>query len=330
LFNQVLATNPPENVRQNIESFLLLIESRRDRQAPRFTVTLASTVGADDNINSATSNVLIDTPLIGQIELSEDGQQLDDSFVNARITANYNYPFDRNHALEATLDLTHLDNFDTDQFDIDSLRGEVAYNWGSGSYRVSHGLAATTVNLDQNGFQKIVSLNSTWQRTLENGWYQSLGASYSRVNYETGTGSELNDLRDVNQTLLTAGLTKISGVYTHSVNLYAADEAPEFKAGDHNGRSFIGVAYSLLRRINSEHTAYLRASTQAVEHDSEHPVFFTTVREDDTDTLALGWLWQLQGNFMINAEASYTDSGSNIELFDYTRFKYQLGFRYRF
>ncbi|NKB31641.1 MAG: outer membrane beta-barrel protein [Pseudomonadales bacterium] len=69
---------------------------------------------------------------------------------------------------------------------------------------------------------------------------------------------------------------------------------------------------------------------QDVEHDSNHPVFFDTTREDDMETLALGWFWQLQRNLMITGEVSYTDNGSNIELYDYSRLKYQAGFRYQF
>ena len=130
LFNLVLDTDPPPNVQQNIEAFLLLIESRRETQSANINWTISSIVGSDDNINSATSNGLIDTPLIGQIELNPDGQETDDEFQNTTLQMSFNYPFTRDRALEVNLNLIHLDNFSTDQFDIDSLRGEVAYAWG--------------------------------------------------------------------------------------------------------------------------------------------------------------------------------------------------------
>lgn len=279
LFNQVLQSNPPANVQQNIEAFLLLIESRRDTQSPNISLTIASVIGADDNINSATSNGLVDTPLIGQIELNPDGQETDDSFNNTTITMNYIYPFTRDRSLQANLSLIHLDNFDTDQFDIDSLRGGIAYAWGSETNRFRHGATATKVNLDQNGFQKSMALNSSWQRTGNNGWYQSLSTAYTKIRYNTNNGGDLNDLRDVDQVLFTGGLTKITGPYTHSLNLYRADEDPEnSNNGEHNGRKFTGLAYSLLFRLNAQHTPFIRASIQDVNHDSEHPVFFDTKR----------------------------------------------------
>ena len=113
-------------MRQNIEAFLQLIEARRNQQDASFNWSIASVIGSDDNINSATSNGLVDTPLIGQIELDQAGQQTEDQFSNTKINLNYNYPFTRDRSLDVNVGLIHLDNFDTDQFDIDSLRGEVA------------------------------------------------------------------------------------------------------------------------------------------------------------------------------------------------------------
>lgn len=331
LFNLVMESNPPANVQQNIEAFLRLIETRRNARSATFNWTLSSSVGSDDNINSATSNGLIDTPLIGQIELNQDGQETDDNFSNSTISMAYSYPFTRDRSLDATVNLTHLDNFSTDQFDIDSLRGELAYNWGDNINRFKHGISATAVNLDGDGFQDVLALNSSWQHAGNNGWYQTLSGAYSQVRYDTGSDREANDLRDVNQVLITGGLTKMAGALTHSVNLYFADEDPENTTdGKHNGREFFGLAYSLLYRLNAQHTPYLRASIQDVDHDSEHPVFFNTTRSDDNESITLGWFWQIDRKLMVTGDISYTNNTSNIELFDYSRFRFQAGFRYQF
>jgi len=331
LFNTVLATDPPENVQQNIEVFLRLIETRRNTQSPTLNWTLSSVIGSDSNANSATSNGLIETPLIGQIELDPAGQETEDTFSNTTLSMIYSYPFTKDRALNFTLNLGHLNNFDTDQFDIDNLRGEIAYNWGNEVHRFKHGVSTGKVNLDQNGFQKSLALNTSWQRAGANGWYQSMSASYTQIRYDTNNNGALNDLRDVDQFLLTGGITKISGPLTHTVNLYAADEnAQASRAGDHNGRTFKGIAYSLLYRMNAQHTPFLRTSIQDVEHDSRHPVFFNTTRSGKTKSVTLGWFWQLGRNLMITSEAAFTDNQSNIPLFDFTRYKYQAGIRYQY
>jgi len=169
LFNAVLATNPPPNVQQNIQFFLQLIAARQNAQTPTLNWTVSPVIGSDSNANSATSNGLIDTPLIGQIELDPAGQETEDNFSNTTLTMAYQYPFTRDRSLNFNLNLSPLNNFDTDQFDIDNVRGELAYNWGNEAHRFKHGISTGKVNLDQNGFQKSLALDSSWQRAGANG-----------------------------------------------------------------------------------------------------------------------------------------------------------------
>ena len=169
LFNAVLATNPPPNVQQNIQFFLQLSAARQNAQTPTLNWTVSPVIGSDSNANSATSNGLIDTPLIGQIELDPAGQETEDNFSNTTLTMAYQYPFTRDRSLNFNLNLSPLNNFDTDQFDIDNVRGELAYNWGNEVHRFKHEISTGKVNLDQNGFQKSLALDSSWQRAGANG-----------------------------------------------------------------------------------------------------------------------------------------------------------------
>ena len=331
LFNQVLTSNPPANVRQNIEAFLQLIETHRNSREASWRWSLSSIVGSDDNINSATNNGLIDTPLVGQIELNQDGQQTEDNFSNTTAGLTFSYPLTRDSSLDANVNLSHADNFDTDAFDIDSVRASASYNWGNDKNKFRHGLSVSKVILDQNSFQDSLGLTSSWQRDAGQGWFQSVSATYSQIRFDTGNGGASAALRDIDQILLTGGLTKAAGALTHSLNLYHAVEDPENpNGGKHNGRSFTGAAYSLLYRMNPQHTPYIRASIQNVEHDSEHPVFFRTIRSDETKSLTAGWLWQVKQQISVTAEASFTDNTSNIVLFDFSRFRYQAGVRLNF
>lgn len=331
LFNQVLTSNPPANVRQNIEAFLQLIETRRNAREATWRWSLSSIVGSDDNINSATNNGLIDTPLVGQIELNQDGRQTEDNFSNTTAGLTFSYPLTRDSSVDVSANLSHADNFDTDAFDIDSIRTSVSYNWGNDKNRFRHGLSASKVILDQNSFQDSLAFTSSWQRDAGNGWFQSVSATYSQIRFDTDNGGPSAALRDIDQILITGGLTKIAGALTHSLNIYHAIEDPENpNGGKHNGRSFSGAAYSVLYSFNSIHTPYVRASIQDVEHDSEHPVFFRTIRSDETSSLTAGWLWQIRRQISITAEASYTDNASDIVLFDFSRFRYQAGIRLNF
>lgn len=79
IFSEVLATNPTQNVRANIEAFLQLIDQAQSSFDSILNFSLGINAGRDSNINSATELGVIDTP-IGDVTLSPGGQKIDDSF----------------------------------------------------------------------------------------------------------------------------------------------------------------------------------------------------------------------------------------------------------
>ncbi|MDP2141015.1 MAG: hypothetical protein Q8L20_09400 [Gammaproteobacteria bacterium] len=329
LFNQVMQTNPPQNVRDNIEAFLSLIESRRDSLRTTFTWSIAPTIGHDDNINSATSNGLIDTPLIGEIELNPDGLKTADSFADLTLGLAYKIPLTRDQSIDASINLNRHDNQSTNQFDMDYILGDVSYSYGGQTNRFRHSLQAQKVYLDKTAFQSTLRINNSWQHAGGNGWYQNLSASLSTTRFDDTTTSPRNHLKDTNQILVSGTLTKLTQSFTNSFTVfYAMDDAIE-SAGKHNGRSYYGIAHSTQWRINNRHTPYLRISLQETEHDTEHPVFFRDKRSDSTLSGTLGWQWQYSRRLSINSEMLFTEADSNIPLFEHTRFRYQAGFRFQ-
>ncbi len=329
LFNEVLATNPPENVRDNILAFLSLIEERKNTQQSTFSFSFAPTLGHDDNINSATSNGLIDTPLIGEIELNEEGLKTADDFTDIALNLGYKKPFTRDKSLDVALIANRHDNRSSDQYDIDFVLGDVSYGYGNSQNRFRHSIQLQTVFLDGTEFQNTYRLNNSWQRAGENGWYQGLSAALSTSrNPDTGT-SVNNDLKDTNQFLLSGSLTKLTANFTNTLTLFLANDRALHSAGKHNGRDYYGLAHSVLWRMNSHNTPYARLSYQTTEYASEHPVFFNDVRDDKNLSATLGWNWQYTERLYVNGEMSYYDTVSNIPLFEYSRFKYQVGVRFQ-
>ena len=329
LFNQVMRTNPPQNVRDNIEAFLNLIESRRENQRASFSWSIAPIIGRDDNINSATSNGLIDTPLIGEIELNEDGLKTEDSFLDLTLGMAYKKPITRDQTLDLALTLNRHDNLSTNQFDMDYILGDVSYSYGNQVNRFRHSLQAQKVLLDKEAFQSTMRLNNSWQRAVGRGWYQSLSASLSTTRFDNSDTAPRNYLKDSNQILISGTLTRLTPSFTNSFTVYYAQDDAQESAGEHNGRGYYGVAHSVQWRLNNRHTPYLRVSFQDTEHNAEHPVFFMDKRNDSTISGTLGWLWQYNRRLAISSEMLFTDADSNIPLFEHTRFRYQAGFRFQ-
>lgn len=329
LFNEVLTTNPPENVQDNIRAFLSLIEERRSSRKSTFSFAIAPVIGHDDNINSATSNGLIDTPLIGEIELNSEGLKTGDEFLD--VTANFAYkkPFSRDRALDLTLVANRHDNQSTDQFDIDYVLGDLSYGYGNQQHRFRHSLQVQSVFLDGARFQNTYRFNNSWQRAGENGWYQGLSAAMSTTRNVNTADSPLSELKDTNQILVSGSLTKLSEKFTNTFTLFYAQDNALASQGEHNGRDYYGLSHSVLWRLNGKHTPYARLSYQSTGYDATHPIFFNDVRDDDNVSAALGWTWQYSRRLSINSEMAYNDASSNIALFEYTRFKYQLGLQFQ-
>lgn len=329
LFNEVLESNPPANVQDNIRAFLSLIEQRRSSRKATFSFAFAPVIGHDDNINSATSNGLIDTPLIGEIELNSEGLKTADDFMDITANLAYKKPLSRDRSLDVTLIANRHDNQSTDQFDIDYGLGDLSYGYGNQQHRFRHSLQIQSVYLDGEHFQDTYRFNNSWQRAGNNGWYQGLSGALSTTRNVNTAASPLSELKDTNQLLVSGSLTKLSERFTNTFTLFYAKDNALAKQGEHNGRDYYGLSHSILWRLNGQHTPYARLSYQGTEYATEHPIFFNDVRSDGNISATLGWTWQYSSRLSVNTEIAYNDSSSNITLFEYTRFKYQLGLQFQ-
>ncbi len=329
LFNEVLASNPPPNVRSNIQAFLSLIDERKNNQRASFSFAISPVLGHDDNINSATSNGLIDTPLIGEITLDDEGLKTADDFSDLTLSLGYKKPITRDRSIDVTVIANRHDNRSGDQFDIDYALGDLSYSYGNNAHRFRHSVQAQKVYLDGKSFLDTYRFNNSWQRAGENGWYQSISGSISTTRNVNTRQAPNNDLKDTNQFLMSGSVTKLSQRFTNTLTVFYAQDTARDSEGEHNGRNFYGIAHSLLWRLNGQHTPYFRLSYQSTEYDDHHPIFFNDVRDDGNLSATLGWTWQYSRRLSFNSEMGYNDTSSNIPLFEYTRFKYQAGFNFQ-
>lgn len=330
LFTQVLETNPPANVQNNIRTFLALIEARRDEQHSSLTFTLSPTIGHDDNINSATTVGLIDTPVFGEIALSPEGLQTEDDFTDLTIGMFYKKPISRDKSFDVSLNLNHHDNLTTDTFDLSYALGDASYSYGNKNNRFRHSAQAQKAFLDSEAFQTTYRLNNSWQHAGSNGWYQSLAATLGTTRFDNSSSSSKNHWKDTNQVLVSLGLTKLTRSFTNGFTVFVGNDDAINNEGKHNGKQFQGVAYSVYWRVSSRHTPFARISAQQAKHDDRHPTFINDTRDDKTVSGTIGWVWQYSPKLSANIDTSYTDNNSNIPLFEYSRFKYQAGIRYQF
>lgn len=327
LFNEVLATNPEENVRSNIQAFLDEIDARERTIAGSFNWYINTNVGNDTNINSATELGVISTP-IGDVELNPNGQSIEDSFFDIGGGVSYVKPLSKTSSVNFSGSYNLHNNTDTNAFDIGVLAGEVSYAHLVNDLRLSYGARAQKVELDGEGFQHSTSLITTMQRNSDNGWSQALTGAYTAVRYDDDNNPSAG-LRDVNQWLLSGVLGKTMGNFNHTFSVYYGTEEERESAGKDNAQDFYGVAFSEQFQFRPNHIPYVRVSLHYSENKAPH-VFFGEVRDDDTLSTSMGWIWRARRNMNVTTDITYTDTDSSLDLYSYDRLKVQTGIRYQF
>ncbi len=328
LFNEVLATNPTPNVQTNIQAFLTEIDARESNLRGNFTWYVNSGIGNDSNINSATELGVIPTP-IGDVELSPNGQSIDDSYMDLGGGVTYTKPFSKTSGLTAAANYTQHNNFSTSDFDLDVFAADIGYaHIVQDTMRFSYGARAQRVNLDSEHFQDSTSLITSWQHSAGNGWSQALTGAYTRVRFDDSINRNAS-LRDVNQVLLSGVIGKTVGNFFHSVSAYIGDESAVKTLGENNAQQFYGIAFSEQYQFRPEHIPYFRVSLHRSENQARDPIF-NLEREDDTFSTSVGWVWRANRNINVTTDVTYTDNDSNLDLYAYDRLKYQTALRYQF
>ncbi|HTR00417.1 MAG TPA: outer membrane beta-barrel protein [Candidatus Acidoferrum sp.] len=327
LFNEVLATNPTDNVKANIKVFLDLIEQKENNTTGSFSWYVNANAGTDSNINSATDLGVISTP-IGNVTLSASGKSISDNFTELGGGVSYSKPFSKNSGLTVTANLSHHDNTSTNDFDLDVLSGDATYSNLLGDARMSYGVRTQRIDLNSSHFQDSNSAIVAMQRAPGNGWLQVLTGAYTMVRYDTSTNANAS-LRDVNQALVSGTLGRTMGRFNHAVSVYYGDESAVNPAGANNAQQFYGVAFSEQYQLSYTHIPYFRLTFHHSDNKSTDPIF-NVERSDRMMSASLGWTWLMKRNITVTSDLTYTSNDSNIQLYGYDRTKFQTGIRYQF
>ena len=321
-FDRVLAADPPASVRANVNRFKERIRMAQSSQRRQLGGWLDARVGHDTNINSATSDSVISTP-IGDFELVRTGQEIDDEFLRVEIGGRWREPLTKFSSLDARLSYEHKENLSDSDFDLGIGRFDAGYTRNLEQGRVRIGTRLQQVMLSNSRFQNGYGLVASYDRALAPGWIGSLTAAATALRYQG------DSLRDTNQFLGSAALLRSRGAVTQSLSLYGAHEPSEAGGrGKHNGRDFFGAFYGV-QFDAGDWGPYLRAGVQRSKYEDTHPVFAET-RKDRTLTATAGTTLKLRESLQFHAEVGYTDVDSNLPVFDYNRWLLEIGLRQAF
>lgn len=320
-FQRVLAAAPPAAVAGSIQGYLDEIERVRGARSPSLLARVEFVGGFDDNVNSATADGTVGTPL-GTFDLAEDSQARASGFTESRVRLVYERPLSRRRTLDLVFGASLRHNFDEHEFDLDVYRAEAGYAYEEGARRLRGAVRGAVVTLDGETFQRSGGLG------LSFGWYPERWRVDGALDATVVRYPDESD-RDVAQLLASATVGYLRPRDLLSLGLFVGSELALENDGEFNGRDLAGLSASWEHAALEGHVPFARYRLLATRHHEDHPVFAER-REDVQQSAALGWRWFVNDIFSARAEMNYTETRSSLDLFDYDRFRVETGLSFRF
>lgn len=319
-FNRVLASEPPETVRENVEAFMAAIQRGEARQRHASSLVLGLSGGHDTNINSATDLDTLD--LLGvQFQLADDGQETDDAFYRLNADGGYRYRLSQTRQLFTTLGLEQKNNLDSNTFDIAEAAWKAGYRHQSGHHQLSVAAKHSHYWLDSTQLFYNSGLEGQW-RYRSGRWTPSVFASASTLQYPD------NNSQNRNQFLTGFGVQWQNGPIRLETSAFGGHEPAKDKDFKVLGRDHAGINlaghYTITRSQNLRlELGYLQSRYH------ERNSLFNKTRHDERYRAKTAWSWAVTPALSITASLEYKENDSNQALYSYDQWLAETGVLFR-
>ncbi|MFY9179464.1 MAG: tetratricopeptide repeat protein [Venatoribacter sp.] len=311
-FNKVLASNPPDAVKNNIEKFLVNIENQRQaiQSQWRASVTLAG--GYDSNYNSATDIEQFEILNGWVTKLTEDQRQQGSAFGQLRMMGSYSSPLSRLSSWDISAALNHKAVFDNSDFNLSVVGAQAGYRRLFNNWQLRPFAGVNQYWLGGESYQQDYSLG------LETYWrYSSKLQPFARVQYGYSDNAINNDL-DFATPQVEAGLSAALGEVITQLSLsYSSDQAQ----ADVKTQAKDSLGLSLFAQYQGFYASYSYRTNQY----QGKMVVLDKKRDDNLNQLLLGYRHSLGKQLSLYAQTSYLKNNSNIDLYQYQRALSELG-----
>ena len=334
LFDEVLATTPPDAVQQRIRTYLGVIEAADKNKSTQVSsyVTLAG--GYDSNVNSSTEVVNQD---IGGTIIPLDPTSLgsDAGFMDVRGGVEIVQPVNQRTLRFLGLTAQRRDNADVlsgGNFDYTQLglTGGLMLHRGTATWRLPVSVQALWAEsesvLPVNDDRFVFTVGAEYSRPLTSRTGMVCFAQAGTTNYQS------SDDRDALLMLVGTGYnwTAASAPLRLSTTLHFGAEPARDDAFEYNGRTYVAARLNLRYTLAASQTLYGALGVQKSMYDDTHPLLLID-REDTLLDASAGWQLQLDRDWSLNVDLLFADNSSaDTDLYDYDRTQVKLGSTWRF
>lgn len=320
-YEAVRQSNPPPDILRDAEQQLGRVMSN---QKSAFNGYIETTIGHDNNINSATGSNNITLPSGLQIDIAPGASQMSDMYGTMQAGLDYFHPLNTNNIIEVKGRYAERDNFSSEDYDSTLYRGSVGLRHQSGEdlYRIT--LTAHEYRLSDSDYQRLFGINGDWVHP-----FSASTALLANV-YVNGLRYADMPQRDVNQYIGNLGLQVTDAAFTHTVGVMLGTEDPlRDTEGDFNARDFTTLYYDVRYAVAPSHQLFARVTVQDSKFNGEEPAFLET-RQDVLEQLTVGHSWQINRHWRWKNELGYSENKSDVNYYSSERTYVQTGVRYSF
>lgn len=319
LFQEVMAMEPPESVKQNIQFFLTDIGLRRNEFLSKTNAYVGLHAGYDSNINSATS--ITGFQLGGlQLKLRDESRAIEDGFVELKAGANHLQPVNLNHnyfiGSQFSSRTNLFKNYDLAQL---TLSGGIQLYTDYGRWRLP--LQMNTMWLDGKSYQSLASITSelgTANERSEDAWY----LQYAQANFPDTA------YRDYSMTVLGWNQQRLlAGNLPHTLQFgaYLAQDRPFSAVGAAaSERIYLGVSIGAEWRWGSPYSVEAALQWQNSQYTLVQPLF-NQMRNDLFGHFELTWHDQINKKWAWDLHTELSQNRSSLPLYTYDRWQVTSG-----
>lgn len=312
LFNEVLATNPPQEVQDNI--FLYMENISASRKSHNFRGSFLAGIAYDDNAYAAPISETIKIPSLDDLPVSIGSLGSDYYY---EMAANIGYAYilpSRQTALTAEVQTYHTRYNDYDDLDIDYFLLKAGPTFRFDGFDLELFGTGSYMNLDQNDYFSGYGLGAALTVPV---WSDQI--FFSRLTSERRDFNDIDE-RDVYSTAFNLGLfTPVYRLFDLKTDITYTRENAEAGYYSYNRGSFNLV---LSRKLIGDIVGSAGYTFESSWYDNDDPSFYKE-RQDDTHYFRAGLSYRFGGRirfpFEIGIINTYVKNDSNIDLYEYEK-----------
>jgi hypothetical protein len=274
-------------------------------------------LGTDSNVNSATGNSQVSLPSLGGslVTLSPGGSRLGDNYSSVSGGINLLQPLSEEWALLAGAAASLRVNNSANQFDTNSIDGNLGARWSRDKNAISAAFQVQSFSVDNTRYRDTTGVVAQWQHNYSDTRQITAYTQLSDLRYPTQTIRDAR--REVYGLSYAEGLGGPRNIVVFG-SAYTGQEQETAQGVQHLGHKLIGARLGGQFDIGAKSQLFASVGGEQRHYGGQEPQYLTA-RTDSQLDVRVGVNYMLKPNWVLTPQLSYTDNQSNIATSKFSR-----------